>query len=247
MKRGYGWIPDLPRRDDRRFKPTAAHVDDKLIDWRSMFPPCYDQGDEGSCSPNATIGAVQFLQKQQGEPVVMMSRNFLYFNVRSREGTIDSDSGSQLRDCLISLVVEGVCPESEWQYDTHGWDTQPPQRCYDAAIVLEVMDYERVDNTSRSDMLAALTRGPVIGGFSVCSSFESDEVSRSGYYNPKPDEDIVGGHAIVVVGSDPTDNTYIVRNSWGTNWGMHGYFKVPRPCFEDSDMADDFWLLREIS
>ncbi len=247
----YGWKRSLPwpvrraKAFKRPFSPAAGW--DVPLDWRSMLPPAYDQGQEGSCVPHGTIAALQFLQKQQGEPLVMLSRNFLYWNGRAREDTLAQDAGMEIKDAVLSCIVEGVCPEDQWAYDVNAWDQQPPQRCYDAAVKFEVLDYQSVDNTVRNDMLAALSLGPIIIGFSVASSFESAEVARTGIYTPKPTEDIEGGHCVLIVGSDPAADRYICRNSWGESWGMNGHFTVPRPTFEDPDVADDAWRLCKVT
>ncbi len=36
----------------------------------------------------------------------------------------------------------------------------------------------------------------------------------------------VGYHAIVIVGYDNTQNYWVCKNSWGTNWGEGGFFKI---------------------
>jgi hypothetical protein len=38
--------------------------------------------------------------------------------------------------------------------------------------------------------------------------------------------DFVGNHAICVIGYDDTQNCWICKNSWGTNWGEDGFFKI---------------------
>jgi C1A family cysteine protease len=35
-----------------------------------------------------------------------------------------------------------------------------------------------------------------------------------------------GGHAVLLVGYDDADQCFIVKNSWGTDWGDSGYFKI---------------------
>ena len=54
---------------------------------------------------------------------------------------------------------------------------------------------------------------------------------------------LLGGHAVAVVGYDDAAQVFIVRNSWGTGWGMAGYFTMPYAYFET--LASDFWTIRQ--
>jgi len=55
--------------------------------------------------------------------------------------------------------------------------------------------------------------------FRVASDFMS---YKSGTYMKADCSQNNGGHAVSIVGYK--DNYWIVRNSWGSNWGMSGYF-----------------------
>jgi C1A family cysteine protease len=46
---------------------------------------------------------------------------------------------------------------------------------------------------------------------------------------PEPREagDVVGGHALLLVGFDLEARVWRVRNSWGTGWGESGYAWLP--------------------
>ncbi len=72
----------------------------------------------------------------------------------------------------------------------------------------------------RKNILA--TKGPVIGGMAVYQDFYA---YRSGVYR-RVSDDLTGYHAIAVVGYDDAQGCWICKNSWGTNWGEQGFFRI---------------------
>jgi C1A family cysteine protease len=95
-------------------------------------------------------------------------------------------------------------------------------------------------------MRGCLAEGyPFVFGFSVYESFEREEVAKNGKVNmPKKNEAQVGGHAVMAVGYLQSSKRFIVRNSWGTSWGMSGYFTMPFDYLLDENLSDDFWTIR---
>jgi C1A family cysteine protease len=246
--RRYGWHPSLKDKRTRKLLRTHLPVP-SVVDWSSILPPCYEQSQLGSCTANAIAGAIQFLQAVQKEPLVMPSRLFIYYNERVMEGTVDSDAGAEIMDGIKSVNKQGVCPESEWPYDESALTTQPSPACYTDASKELVLLYQSVDNTVLAALFEALVLGPVVGGFSVYDSFESDAVAASGIV-PMPNlatESVQGGHAILVCGYDQTSLTFKCRNSWSPAWGMDGYFTIPFAYFVDPDLASDFFLCQRLS
>lgn len=61
---------------------------------------------------------------------------------------------------------------------------------------------------------------------------------------PKNGEAELGGHACVVCGYNNDSKTFLVRNSWGTSWGMAGYFTLPYEYLLNENLSDDFWTVR---
>ncbi len=84
-------------------------------------------------------------------------------------------------------------------------------------------------------------------GFTVYESFESEQAAKTGKVNlPKLQEKIIGGHAVLAVGYNDTAKRFIVRNSWGTTWGMDGYFTMPYNYLLDENLSDDFWMIKVV-
>ena len=60
-------------------------------------------------------------------------------------------------------------------------------------------------------------------------------------------ERFLGGHAVLLVGYDKNRECYIVRNSWGKNWGDSGYFYMPFKVIETPSMSSDFWIIKSVN
>jgi DNA modification methylase len=44
---------------------------------------------------------------------------------------------------------------------------------------------------------------------------------------PGGEENLLGGHAVAAVGYLEAERMFVIRNSWGGEWGDGGYFKMP--------------------
>lgn len=245
----YGWKPDLPDARDHTFKLAKPRLEPlpDMSDLRGLCPPMFDQGPLGSCIAQAIPAAIQFGQRHQSLIDFAGSRLFLYYNARLSEGTPNEDSGAMIRDGIKSVVDTGICPETDWPYDIGRFTEKPPQAAYDAAQLTQVLQYQRLsgDLTEMLTCLAAST--PFVFGFSVYDSFESDAVALSGVLDlPGPGEKLLGGHAVLCVGYDNLDQRFLVRNSWGEDWGMKGYFWMPYAYLTDPNLSDDRWAIQKV-
>ena len=174
------------------------------------------------------------------------SRLFIYYNERVIEGTVASDSGAQIRDGIKSVGSLGACHEDTlWPYDIAKFADKPPQAAYDDGAQHPAVAYQRVAR-DLAQMKGCLASGyPFVLGFTVYASFESQAVAQSGHCPmPAPGEEVVGGHAVVAVGYDDAGQWFLVRNSWGTTWGMAGYFTLPYTYVTQRSLSSDFWTIR---
>jgi C1A family cysteine protease len=254
----FGWIPDLPDQRDYLYAapPQTLAALPSSADLRPQCPPIYDQGQVGSCTANAIAAAHQFAQMKEGLPApspFAPSRFFIYYNERAIEGTVSSDSGAQIRDGMKSIAQQGVCPESEWPYNPAAFPNnpqlleKPSQQAYTDAANYEAIQYQSLTPVL-TQLKGCLASGyPFVFGFTVYESFESPAVASSGQVPmPKHSEQTIGGHAVVAVGYDDTTQHFIVRNSWGTGWGIGGYCMMPYLYLTNAHLASDFWTLQQV-
>ena len=245
MNRKYGWKRDIKDPiNDHKFSiivpgiPTSA-------DLLHICPPVMDQGNLGSCTANALTGAIEILELKDGHPLKLLSRLFLYYNERSLEGTVYSDAGAAIKDGIKVLNKYGCCLEALWPYNISRYTQKPNQNCYNNAQTHDIVNYSSISNIN--DMKVCLASGfPFVFGFTVYQSFESDTVAQTGIVPmPQPGETCLGGHAVCAVGYDDSTKMFTVRNSWGENWGLKGYFKMPYDYISNPDLASDFWHINK--
>ncbi len=242
----YGWTPDLPDQRDRYYAAIAAPPRKlpKSVDLRTTCSSVENQGQLGSCTANALVGNLEYLEKKAGLPATDLSRLFIYYNERAIEGTVSQDSGAMIRDGVKTLVKQGVCPEADWPYDVAKFAVKPSAACYTEALNHQVTSYHRI--VTLQEMRMCLAEGyPFVFGFTVYESFESPAVAKSGKLNlPKRTEKVLGGHAVMAAGYNDAAKRFLVRNSWGTDWGQLGYFTMPYAYLDNRNLSDDFWTIR---
>jgi C1A family cysteine protease len=190
------------------------------------------------------VGALEFLEIKSGKPFVDLSRLFPYYQARVIEGTCE-DAGAEIRD-VVKASPSSACPaRSSGRTTSKRFATKPSAAAIADAARRKITSYHRL--VGLTAMRQCLAEGyPVIFGFTVYESFESDQVARTGILEmPKPNERELGGHAVLAVGYDDDARQLIVRNSWGAGWGQKGYFRMPYGYIENASLSDDFWTIRK--
>ena len=248
--KGYGWTPDLPDQRDRMYSAPLRRLGalPPTVDLRSACPPVVDQGDLGSCTANAIAGALQFDQMKEAQADIFPpSRLFIYYNERVIEHTVNEDSGAMIRDGIKSVAKDGAPHETLCPYDIAKFKDKPSAAAYKDALKHRAILYQRLTQTL-DQLKGCLASGyPFVFGFSVYESFESQAVAKNGKVPmPKAKEKLLGGHAVLAVGYDDASKRFTVRNSWGTGWGLAGYFTIPYAYLTDGNLADDFWTIKQV-
>jgi C1A family cysteine protease len=216
----------------------------KIVDLRDKMPEIYDQGNLGSCTSNALCGLVGYVKPS----IKYGSRLFHYYNERKLENNIPDDAGATLFSGIKVLKKYGVCQETEWPYDIDKFAVKPPKSCYKNALQNVALKVKNIPN-DKDTMKNSLHKGyPFVVGFLVYESFESQQVSDTGVI-PMPKlakETLLGGHAVLCVGYNENKKVWIIRNSWGKEWGDAGYGYMPYK-YLTSDLASDFWSISKMN
>lgn len=250
--RRFGWIRQHPDFNDKFFKfrrNTAVPVlssTDLRSDPGTL--PVRDQGDLGSCTGHGVGHVLEFGAVKSGGGRFSLSPLQIYAAGRTVEGTYSQDTGCQIRDVLKAVAQYGACLEEAWPYDVSKFaDPLPDYVVFDAAH-RKAISYHAVDQTENA-IKGCLSEGfPVVYGFSVYESFESDAVAKSGVVPmPRRRENQVGGHCVAIDGYKTNGAGYIVRNSWGETWGQGGYCIMPEQYVHDPDLSSDFWTVRVVA
>ena len=228
------------------------------IDLRPRCSRVLDQGSIGTCTAHAVAAAYAFEQRRQGIRVISPSRLFIYYNERVLTHQRSLNCVVRLRDAIKVMNKIGVCSESLWPYceDHKVLRKKPPTVAFEAAAKHQIVGYHRIPIGSLTPAMflkhlkhILADRCPFLFGFLLYESFETDEVKRNGIM-PVPDkrhEKLLGGHAVMAVGYDDRKKAVLVRNSWGQNWGIRGYFWMPYKLISDPEFAHDFWTVRGVT
>lgn len=245
-----------------KVKVTASVSIPPRVGLRDFCSPIEDQGSLGSCTAQAGAGLVEYFEKRAFGKYLNASRLFLYKTTRNLLGW-SGDTGAYLRTTMAAMALFGIPPEEYWPYLTDPliFDEEPTAFCYSFAQNYQAISYHRLDppNTTREVLLNRIKKNlaagvPSMFGFTVYSCITQAESSGEIPF-PTPWERIWGGHAVVAIGYDDskeientnlggekTTGAFLIRNSWGTDWGDQGYGWLPYKYITEW-LAIDWWVL----
>jgi hypothetical protein len=228
-------FPDV--RDYKLNKILTCASTPVEVDYRSIMPDVFDQGTRGSCVACAATRTVKEYQevKQGDNPANGLSPAFLYSICKQLDGSATTE-GTTLKIAMQALQKYGVCTEDLMPYSELSSLIEPnvptpTTKQLSEALLYKIKNYAQICSvldTDRSSLLSTMrtalqTIGPFAIALLVCSNFKPD----ANYNIPLPEGSIEGGHAIGIVGDQPSKSRFIIRNSWGKTWGLNGYAYLP--------------------
>lgn len=200
------------------------------VDWRKkgMVTPVKNQGSCGSCWTFSTTGAVESAWAIAGNPLISLAEQQL----------VDCAGGFENHGCNGGLPSQafqylmwagGQEKESDYKYTARDGSCKfDPKK-----VAAKISDEFNITQGDESDtgLPGAIVKNPVSICYQVASDFRN---YRSGVYVSKVCKSgpMDVNHAVLAVGYDTDPSTklpyYWVKNSWGTSFGIEGYFKIVR-------------------
>jgi C1A family cysteine protease len=172
-----------------------------------------DQGNCGSCTAFGTIGAV--------EPNFRIKLN-LDLDLSERNLFACSGGFCQIgntMDPVLDRAVVGVASEQDCPYvatDSVCGLGLPSDWYLRGA---KLASWNAI--TSMEEMKELLDVAPLVGVMDVHESFL--HYIEGVYHSLGAEDPVVGGHCIAIVGYDDAKGAWLLRNSWGKEWGVQGY------------------------
>jgi cathepsin B len=200
---------------------------DARTKWPGLIHPIRDQQQCGSCW---AFSASEVLSDRvaiaTGEDSPVLSAEDLVSCDRSDMGC----QGGRLDSAWQYMENTGLVTDSCFPY-TAGAGNAP-------ACATQCVDSESFTKTKAKSAYAIngatnmqkdiMTNGPIQVAFKVYKSFMT---YNSGVYKKHSWEVVPeGGHAVKMVGwgTESGQDYWLVANSWNTNWGLDGFFKIAR-------------------
>lgn len=233
------------------------------VDLRPFMAPVENQASANSCTANAVVGGYEYIMNRVGKSVDF-SRLFVYYNARKEGlqyfgGDTIQDQGSSITLALEMLQQQGVCYESTWPYKVrengkvNAINDEPSGESYEEAEELlsrPRFQWEPPEQVPSDlyTMKHCLAEGyPFIFGLRLFKSF--DQAGAKGRV-PMPDvegdegRESHGNHAMLCVGYKDNAQMFIVRNSWGDDWGDGGYCYIPYDYMTNPELCFDLWKIK---
>ena len=226
---------DPPNSWDWRY----ATYKDLTGDWTTKIR---DQGYCGSCWAFGLVASLEAVYNiQNGNPNldIDLSEQFIVSCPRYYGYSVGDCCGGFFQNALDFVRKVGTTSEFCFPYkaiDANGRDSgdcrgfripsNDPVECSKKceeweSYIIKVDSYNSIISLN-SIKNAIITYGPVITAFDVYADFYD---YNGGIY--KQNSNIyTGGHIVAIVGYNDNPGYWICKNSWGTDWGENGWFKI---------------------
>lgn len=206
-----------------------------------------NQSTTGSCVGWATAdGVMRYMLVQAGklEKSQHLSPRFVWMASKetdeytTRPETFVEEAGTSLKAAVEIVRKYGVVLDSLLPFDIHTLMYDGNENAfYAAASMRRASNYFNLGKnlTQWKSWLAGT--GPILAGLNVDATWDNAK-STGGKLDAFQPATVRGGHAVCVVGY--TADRFIIRNSWGTDWGDKGFGYASPGYITDGFFAESY-------
>jgi cathepsin B len=128
----------------------------------------------------------------------------------------------------VSGFKHDMCSDFKYNVFTHKI-SGTPQRLYRALRFYGIPGTTKDNGSEHNIRYNLYVWGPVATGMKLYSDFYKFD-SKNTIYEWDKKSEFISGHAVSIIGwgEDNGKKYWLIRNSWGVNWGIKGYFKIIR-------------------
>jgi len=199
-------------------------------DWvsKGAVTPIKNQGDCGSCWSFSTTGSVEGCHFLIGNPLVALSEQNL-MDCSTAQGNEGCDGGLMTDAMNYIISNKGIDTEASYPYTAED-GTSCNYNPANSGSTLS--SYVNVVQGSETDLLAKAAMGPT--SVAIDASQDTFQFYSSGVYYSTTCSSTQLDHGVLVVGwgvesnNTQTPDYWMVKNSWGTDWGMNGFIWMAR-------------------
>lgn len=213
----------LNRPKSDRYAYRAGDSLPESVDWRKegAVAPIKDQGSCGSCWAFSTIASVEGINKiVTGDFISLSEQELVDCDTSYNEGC-----NGGLMDYAFEFIINngGIDTEDDYPYTARDGYCDTYRK---NAKVVTIDDYEDVPTYDEKALQKAVANQPI--AVAIEGGGRDFQLYDSGIFTGKCGTALDHGVAAVGYGTEDGLDYWIVRNSWGGDWGEQGYIRMQR-------------------